>query len=65
MIGNFNVRVLDPSYQTISKVVVGADNTIQAMHDSYLGIKETPVVSVMRRVSLVTKDAGYLCRNGA
>lgn len=51
MIGNFNVRVLDPSYQTISKVVVGADNTIQAMHDSYLGIKETPVVSVMRRVS--------------
>ena len=51
LIGNFNVRVLDPSYQTISKVVVGADNTIQAMHDSYLGIKETPVVSVMRRVS--------------
>lgn len=51
MIGNFNVRVLDPTYQTISKVVVGADNTIQAMHDSYLGIKETPVVSVMRRVS--------------
>lgn len=51
LIGNFNVRVLDPTYQTISKVVVGADNTIQAMHDSYLGIKETPVVSVMRRVS--------------
>ena len=51
LIGNFNVRVLDPSYQTISKVVVGADNTIQAMRDSYLGIKETPVVSVMRRVS--------------
>ena len=51
LIGNFNVRVLDPSYQTISKVVVGADNTIQAIHDSYLGIKETPVVSVMRRVS--------------
>ena len=51
LIGNFNVRVLDATYQTISKVVVGADNTIQAMHDSYLGIKETPVVSVMRRVS--------------
>ena len=28
LIGNFNVRVLDPTYQTISKVVVGADNTI-------------------------------------
>ena len=48
LIGNFNVRVLDPTYQT---VVVGADNTNHAMHDSYLGIKETPVVSVMRRVS--------------
>ena len=36
LIGNFNVRVLDPSYQTISKVVVGAENIIQAMHASYL-----------------------------
>ena len=34
LIGNFNVRVLDSSYQTISKVVVGAENIMQAMHDS-------------------------------
>ena len=33
LIGNFNVRVLDPSYQTISKVVVGAENIMQlCMH---------------------------------
>ena len=55
LIGNFNVRVLDPSYQTISKVVVGAENIIQAMHASYLGIRETPVLSVMRRVSFGNK----------
>ena len=55
LIGNFNVRVLDPSYQTISKVIVGAENIIQAMHASYLGIKETPVLSVMRRVSFGNK----------
>ena len=55
LIGNFNVRVLDPSYQTISKVVVGAENIMQAMHDSYLGIKETPVLSVVRRVSFGNK----------
>ena len=53
--GILNVRVLDPSYQTISKVVVGAENTIQAMHASYLGIRETPVLSVMRRVSFGNK----------
>ena len=28
---------------------------MQAMHDSYLGIKETPVLSVMRRVSFGNK----------
>ena len=55
LIGNFNVRVLDPSYQTISKVVVGAENIIQAMHTSYLGIRETPVLSVMRRVPFGNK----------
>lgn len=55
LIGNFNVRVLDPSYQTISKVVVGAENIMQAMHASYLGIRETPVLSVMRRVSFGNK----------
>lgn len=55
LIGNFNVRVLDPSYQTISKVVVSAENIIQAMHTSYLGIRETPVLSVMRRVSFGNK----------
>ena len=55
LIGNFNVRVLDPSYQIISKVIVGAENIIQAMHASYLGIKETPVLSVMRRVSFGNK----------
>lgn len=55
LIGNFNVRVLDPSYQTISKVVVGAENIIQAMHASYLGIRETPVLSVMRRVPFGNK----------
>lgn len=55
LIGNFNVRVLDPSYQTISKVVVGAENIIRAMHASYLGIRETPVLSVMRRVSFGNK----------
>ena len=56
LIGNFNVRVLNPSYQTISKVVVGVENSIQVMHNSYLGIKETPVVSVMRRVSFGNKQ---------
>lgn len=56
LIGNFNIRVLDPTYQTISEVVKCAGNTIQAMHTSYLGIMDKPVISVIRRVSFGNKQ---------
>ena len=55
LIRNINGRNLDQVYQTIPNVTENIENTIQAMHSSYLGIRETPVLSVMRRVSFGNK----------
>ena len=55
LIRNINARNLDQVYQTIPNVTENIENTIQAMHSSYLGIRETPVLSVMRRVSFGNK----------
>ena len=58
LIGNFNVRVLDPSYQTISKVVVGAENIIQAMHASY-----PVIVKGQKLLSELPEKEGYAVIN--
>ena len=55
LIRNINGRNLDQVYQTIPNVTENIENTIQAMHSSYLGIRETPVLSVMRRVPFGNK----------
>ena len=56
LIRNINVRNLDQVYQTIPNVTENIGNTIQAMHSSYLGIGERPVISVKRRVSFSNRQ---------
>lgn len=51
LIQNMNVRALDGRYLSAPKVIECAGNVIQSVHPSYLGIDDSPVLSVKRNVS--------------
>lgn len=51
LIQNMNVKALDGRYMAVPEVIECAGNVMQSVHPSYLGIDESPVLSVKRNAT--------------